>query len=123
LDNLIVSVAEPPRGGGGGTLDPAVPWPPDHRLVPVTATQTGSCGSGLWVPSRAERRPDDAAREVSDLVAKQVAAWHARVLEGFCAPCAEDALFVSPSGLTRGRQAVHDRYVAKYGMGMGWGGS
>ncbi len=51
----------------------------------------------------------------------QAAAWTRGDLDAFCAVYADDATFVSPSGLTKGRQAVLDRYRAKYvdkaGMG------
>jgi uncharacterized protein (TIGR02246 family) len=59
--------------------------------------------------------------EVGRLLHDQSAAWNRGDLEAFCAVYAEDATFVSPSGLTTGRQAVLDRYRKKYvdkeGMG------
>lgn len=45
----------------------------------------------------------------------QVAAWNRGDLDGFCALYADDALFVSPAGLTRGRALVRERYEKKYG--------
>ena len=51
----------------------------------------------------------------------QAAAWTRGDLDAFCSVYAADATFVSPSGLTQGRQAVLDRYRKKYvdkaGMG------
>jgi ketosteroid isomerase-like protein len=35
-------------------------------------------------------------------------------LDGFCRDYAEDARFISPSGMTQGRQAVLERYKKKY---------
>jgi uncharacterized protein (TIGR02246 family) len=60
--------------------------------------------------------------EVRALLEEQGAAWNRGDLQGFCAPYADDAAFLSPSGLTVSRQAVFDRYEAKYGAdqsGMG----
>jgi len=78
-------------------------------------------GYGLW-DRLAQVREEQAARtEVAALLAAQAAAWSAGQLEEFCSAYAEDALFVAASGLTRGRQAVLERYRAKYvdqrGMG------
>lgn len=43
------------------------------------------------------------------------AAWNRGDLETFVSSYAEDAVFVSPSGITRGRDAVLARYRKKYG--------
>lgn len=55
-----------------------------------------------------------AATAVRALVADQVEAWNRGDVEAFCAGYAEDALFVSPSGLTRGRDEVLARYRKRY---------
>ena len=59
--------------------------------------------------------------EIRRLLHDQAAAWTRGDLEAFCAVYADDATFISPSGLTTGRQAVLDRYRKKYvdkaGMG------
>lgn len=63
-----------------------------------------------------------AAPGPSALIEAQVAAWNRGDLPAFCAAYAEDALFLSPSGVTRGGAAVLDRYLKKYGgdrSGMG----
>jgi ketosteroid isomerase-like protein len=44
----------------------------------------------------------------------QAADWTEGDLEGFCAVYAEDAVFISPSGKTVGRQAIFDRYTKRY---------
>ena len=44
----------------------------------------------------------------------QAAAWNRGDLEAFCAVYAADAAFASPTGLTRGRDAVLARYRTKY---------
>jgi uncharacterized protein (TIGR02246 family) len=63
--------------------------------------------------------PPDA--EIQKLLHDQAAAWNRGDLPAFCAVYADDATFISPSGLTKGRQAVLDRYLKKYvdkaGMG------
>jgi uncharacterized protein (TIGR02246 family) len=61
-------------------------------------------------------------QQVYDAIDEQVAAWNRADLDGFCSVYAEDALFVSPTGVTRGRAAVRERYGKKYGAdkaGMG----
>ena len=61
-------------------------------------------------------------QQVYDAIDAQVSAWNRADLDGFCAVYADDALFVSPSGVTRGRAAVRERYGKKYGAdkaGMG----
>jgi uncharacterized protein (TIGR02246 family) len=59
--------------------------------------------------------------EIQKLLNDQAAAWTRGDLQAFCAVYADDATFISPSGLTKGRQAVLDRYRKKYvdkaGMG------
>jgi len=59
--------------------------------------------------------------EIRTLLHDQAAAWNRGDLPAFCSAYADDATFISPSGLTRGRQAVLDRYTKKYvdkaGMG------
>jgi len=59
--------------------------------------------------------------EIRTLLHDQAEAWNRGDLPAFCAVYADDATFISPSGLTNGRQAVLDRYTKKYvdkaGMG------
>ena len=71
-------------------------------------------GGSLWFRLRRERGSEKAREQVATLLREQAAAWSRGDLEAFCAAYAEDAVFVSPSGLTRGRQAVLDRYRARY---------
>lgn len=60
-------------------------------------------------------RSDDAVRAaVAAVLERQSAAWNRGDLEAFVSVYAEDATFVSPTGLTRGRQAVLDRYRKRY---------
>lgn len=64
-------------------------------------------------------QPPDA--EIRGLLNDQAAAWSRGDLEAACAVYADDAAFLSPSGLTKGRRGVLDRYREKYmdraGMG------
>jgi uncharacterized protein (TIGR02246 family) len=65
--------------------------------------------------------PPSAADELTRLLNEQAAAWSRGDLDAFCAVYADDATFVSPSGLTNGRKEVLERYRKKYvdkaGMG------
>lgn len=45
---------------------------------------------------------------------RQTEAWNAGDLEAFCSAYDEDAAFASPTGVTRGRAAVLDRYRKRY---------
>ena len=55
-----------------------------------------------------------AEEAVKALLATQSAAWTRGDLEGFTAVYAEDATFVSATGLTHGRQQVLERYRRRY---------
>ncbi len=55
-----------------------------------------------------------AEEAVKALLATQSAAWSRGDLEGFTAVYAEDATFVSATGLTHGRQQVLERYRRRY---------
>ncbi|MCB1056993.1 MAG: nuclear transport factor 2 family protein [Acidobacteria bacterium] len=73
-------------------------------VIPLTTS--ASEGSVAKAPS--------AEAAVRALVAEQVSAWNRGDLDAFCAGYAEDALFVSPSGLTEGREEVLARYRKRY---------
>ncbi len=61
------------------------------------------------------RAPEKRAlAEVTKLLEDQAGAWNRGELAAFCSVYADDALFVSPSGLTRGRAEVLARYEKKY---------
>ena len=57
---------------------------------------------------------DDPVAETQGLLEEQIADWNRGDLEAFCTLYAEDALFVSPSGITEGRDAVLARYRKRY---------
>ena len=81
----------------------------------------GRYGCGLWHRIADQRRRDKIRIAVQALLDASATHWNAGDLDAFCGDYAEDALFVSPAGVTRGRQAVLDRYRQKYvdktGMG------
>jgi uncharacterized protein (TIGR02246 family) len=60
-------------------------------------------------PSRSEPRA-----EVLALFQQSARDWSRGDIDAFCAVYADDALFVSPTGITRGRQAVLERYKQRY---------
>jgi uncharacterized protein (TIGR02246 family) len=98
------------RGYGFATADevmadPAISTP--HRYV-------NDPGGSLWYRVAHERQVLKAREQVTSLLEAQTAAWNRGDLAAFCAVYDEDAVFVTPSGLTRGRQAVLGRYQARY---------
>ena len=71
-------------------------------------------GGSLWYHVAHERQSKEAREQVADLLRAQAVAWNRGDLAAFCAVYDEDAVFLTPSGLARGRQAVLDRYTARY---------
>jgi peptidoglycan/xylan/chitin deacetylase (PgdA/CDA1 family) len=74
----------------------------------------GPNGFGLWDRLIALRRAADARSAVEALLKVQSEAWNRGDLDAFTAVYAEDASFVSPSGLTQGRRQVLERYRKRY---------
>ena len=54
------------------------------------------------------------ATEARTLLETQAAAWNRGDLEAFCAVYADDALFLTAFGLTKGREEVLARYKTRY---------
>jgi peptidoglycan/xylan/chitin deacetylase (PgdA/CDA1 family) len=71
-------------------------------------------GSSLWDRIAAEQGTEKALAEVRTMIQTQVEAWNRGDLEAFTSGYAEDAAFLSPSGLTRGRGEVLARYRKRY---------
>jgi uncharacterized protein (TIGR02246 family) len=65
-------------------------------------------------PAADARRQVEIRKAVKAVLDRQVQAWNRGDLEGFASVYAEDAAFVSPTGLTRGRHAVLERYRKRY---------
>lgn len=68
-----------------------------------------SCAYAKPAPGRLQM-----SQQVLDVLDRQVKAWNQGDLKAFCAVYADDALFISPKGLTRGRDAVLARYAKRY---------
>ena len=83
------------------------------RSRPITRSQ-GTKGYGLWDRIDTEREAERARRAVTDLLNLQAEAWSRGDLDTFCSVYADDAAFVSTTGLTRGRQEILDRYRRRY---------
>jgi uncharacterized protein (TIGR02246 family) len=65
-------------------------------------------------PTGSAKREEETRKALAAVLDRQVEAWNRGDLEGFVSVYAEDAAFVSPTGLTRGRQAVLERYRKRY---------
>lgn len=75
----------------------------------------GPYGCSLWDRLLDQRRRDTAREELQELMQRSALEWNGGDFEAFCASYAEDALFLTPTGITQGRQAVLERYRQKYG--------
>ena len=58
--------------------------------------------------------PASSVDAVKALITAQGEAWNRGDLPAFTQVYADDAIFVSPTGVTRGRQAVLERYQKRY---------
>ncbi len=79
----------------------------EHRFIALQ-------GCGLWDRLAHERTERDARGEIEALLDRQAEAWNRGDLGTFCSVYADDATFLSPTGVTKGRQAVLDRYRTRY---------
>ena len=71
-------------------------------------------GGSLWHRIAHQRESERVRAAVTGLLEEQAAAWNRGDLEAFCAVYAGDAVFLTPSGLARGRDAVLERYRKRY---------
>jgi uncharacterized protein (TIGR02246 family) len=85
--------------------DPAFSEP--HEFV-------GRYGGSLWDRLRNVRRAARAREQIRQLLDRQSADWSRGDLAAFCSVYADDAVFVSPTGLSRGRQQLQARYRKNY---------
>jgi peptidoglycan/xylan/chitin deacetylase (PgdA/CDA1 family)/ketosteroid isomerase-like protein len=92
------------------TADEVLADPVFGALPRVLATH----GYGLWDRLAVVERERTAREQVVRLLEQQSAAWTRGDLEAFCSAYAEDATFVSPSGLVHGRRQVLERYRRRY---------
>lgn len=107
-DDLFTWLAE--EGHGFATADEVL----QDAALQEPHAYVGPFGLGFWDRLLFQRRLDEARQEIEKVLKQQMAAWNDGDVEAFAAHYAEDALFLSPSGLTRGRQAVVDRYKKRY---------
>ena len=77
-------------------------------VAAAAATLSGSAAGGPPAPGAP-------LREVKARLEAQRLAWNAGDLVAFCADYSDDCVFLSPSGLSRGRAEVLARYTQKYG--------
>jgi uncharacterized protein (TIGR02246 family) len=83
-------------------------------LVTVLIALLSSAPAGDGPKPAAPTREELVRRAVAAVIERQVQAWNRGDLEAFVSAYVEDAVFVSPTGLTRGRPAVLERYRKRY---------
>lgn len=94
-----------------------------HRASPrsLRSNRRQFFGACLALPALAGRSAPAAAAsspavdEVLSRLRAQQDAWNRGDIAGFCAHYAEDCVFLSPGGVSRGRKTVESRYSQKYG--------
>ena len=92
------------------TADEVLADPAFADLPRLAATH----GFSLWDRIGAVEREKAAREGVLRLLDVQSQAWSRGDIEAFCSTYADDATYVSPSGLTQGREAVLERYRKRY---------
>lgn len=85
--------------------DPAFAEP--HEFV-------GQYGGSLWHRIRHTRRERRAREQIQELLSRQMADWSRGDLAAFCSGYADDAVFVSPKGVSRGREELLQGYRRTY---------
>ena len=71
-------------------------------------------GCGAVKPVETLEAEEEVVDEIESLLRAQLAAWNNGDLEGFTSVYDETCIFLSPSGLTRGRAEVLARYQRNY---------
>jgi peptidoglycan/xylan/chitin deacetylase (PgdA/CDA1 family)/ketosteroid isomerase-like protein len=85
-----------------------------HPIFSEPHEFVGPYGPSLWerlIDRKVRQSTRDAIHEV---LRKQADAWSRGDLDAFCEVYAENAAFASPTGLTRGRAQVLERYQKRY---------
>ncbi len=85
-----------------------------HPLFAEPHRYLAPSGGSLWLRLRHERDDTAMREEIAALLARQAEAWSRGDLDTFVAAYAEDATFLSPTGVVQGREAVRARYAARY---------
>jgi peptidoglycan/xylan/chitin deacetylase (PgdA/CDA1 family)/ketosteroid isomerase-like protein len=78
-------------------------------------------GYGAWDRLWQEQGAARAREAGTGVLEAQAEAWNAGDLEAFCSAYAEDAVYASSTGLTRGREAILERYRQRYPNRAGMG--
>lgn len=84
------------------------------RLLVLALTLAAATAGAASAPVTRVPAAAPLAAEARTLLETQAAAWNRGDLEAFCAVYAEDALFATAFGLTKGRAEVLARYKARY---------
>ncbi len=84
------------------------------EAIAAAAPSVDDPGGSLWCRIAHERQVAKALADVTRLLETQAEAWNRGALDEFCSVYDEDAVFLTPSGLVRGREAVLGRYEARY---------
>lgn len=84
-------------------------------LCALALTVTAPVAASAGAPASPASAVDSAlATELGALLELQAAAWSRGDLDAFASIYAEDALFLSPAGTTRGRAELVERYRLRY---------
>ena len=83
-------------------------------MIMASMGSLSACASAPVVKPVEVSAPAFDASEALRVLAESARAWSAGDLEAFVSVYAEDCLFVTSSGLTRGREAVLSRYRERY---------
>ena len=90
----------------------------DHVLADTVFHEVpafvGRYGGSFWDRIRHVHRVARAREQVVELLERQSAAWSRGDLAEFTSAYDDDVVFVSPTGVTRGRAAVLERYRQQY---------
>ena len=85
-----------------------------RRLLMLVLVLSAASAGAAPAPLTRVPAPPGVAAEARTLLETQAAAWNRGDLEAFCAVYAEDALFATAFGLTKGRAEVLARYRTRY---------
>lgn len=83
-------------------------------LLPILALGALTAHAAPHGPSLQGPEPEEARAEIEALIQEHAAIWNRGDLEAFAAFYAEDTVFLSPSGVHRGRDQVLARYRERY---------